>query len=156
MNPASERLRELAQQVAAAAEMRVLLRAALLAGSAGRGDADFFSDLDLLFYVDRVPPDTVLDEIRHAVGGTNPIRRQAPTEQHCGEEFTLDGIRTEISFTTVAHLKYRLDPLLVDLDDVSSPSRRSPPAPFMVRCVRRLGGSHSPPNDWVPYAKIRS
>lgn len=124
MPSATELLRGVAQRVVAAAEQRVPLRAALLAGSAGRGDADFFSDIDLLFYVDEVPPIALLDEIRETVEGLNPIRRNEATEHHCGEEFTLEGIRTEISFTTVARVETGLNQLLVALDEVASPSQK--------------------------------
>jgi predicted nucleotidyltransferase len=51
MNSATERLRGIAQEILAAAQERVPVKAGLLAGSAGRGDADFYSDIDLLFYV---------------------------------------------------------------------------------------------------------
>jgi predicted nucleotidyltransferase len=40
-------------------------------GSAGRGDADFYSDLDLLLYVDELPPNETLTQIRTTVSGTN-------------------------------------------------------------------------------------
>ena len=73
MDEATRHLRALARQIVDAALERVPLRAALLAGSAGRGDADFWSDLDLLMYVDHLPPQETLAEIRKAVGGTKPI-----------------------------------------------------------------------------------
>ncbi len=96
----------------------------MLAGSAGRGDADFYSDLDLLFYVDEVPPDDALEDIRTAVGGVNPIRREASNQYHAGEEFTLERVRTEISFTTVARVDSWLAQLLDELDDVASPLQK--------------------------------
>src|SRR5687768_1334377 len=88
VSSASRHLRKLARQVLDEARERVALRAALLVGSAGRGDADFYSDLDLLLYVEQLPPEDVVTGIRQALGGTNP-KRKAPTEHFAGEEFDL-------------------------------------------------------------------
>jgi len=113
-------LRSLARRVVRAALARVPIRAALLAGSAGRGDADLFSDIDLLFYVDEVPTSEEITEIRERVGGVDPLRRYQPTEYANGEEFRLEGVRTEVSFTTVDRIEWQLDRLLVELDDIAS------------------------------------
>jgi predicted nucleotidyltransferase len=107
---ATEHLRAAARRVVETALERVPVRAALLAGSAGRGDADFYSDLDLLLYVDELPEEDVLDTIRATAGGGEP-RRRGSTEHFRGEEFDLDGIRTEISFVTVARVEWRLEQL---------------------------------------------
>src|SRR5207244_7059867 len=104
----TEQLRVLAGHVVDQARACAPLRAALLAGSGARGDADFYSDLDLLFYVDAVPPVEALSAIREAVGGTAPTRTEH-TEEHCGEEFLLRGVRTEVSFTGVTWFESRLD-----------------------------------------------
>jgi predicted nucleotidyltransferase len=55
MDGATEHVRALARRVTAAALELGPLRGALLAGSGARGDADFFSDVDLLLYVDELP-----------------------------------------------------------------------------------------------------
>src|SRR2546430_10957015 len=60
MQGATEHLRRQARRIVEAALERVPLKAAMLVGSAGRGDADFYSDLDLLLYVDELPPDGTL------------------------------------------------------------------------------------------------
>lgn len=120
MTSESAYLQVLARRVVAAAVERIPIRAALLAGSAGRGNADCFSDLDLLFYVDTVPASETLTEIRSAVGGVNPLRRYEPTAYANGEEFQLCGVRTEVVFLTVEHVERRLDELLEQLQDVAS------------------------------------
>jgi predicted nucleotidyltransferase len=117
-------LRSLAGRVVEAALARVPIRAALLAGSAGRGDADRFSDIDLLFYVDEVPSTVAIAEIRQAVGGVDPFRRYEATKYVNGEEFRLEGVRTEVSFTTVKRIEWQLDSLLVELDRVASPRQK--------------------------------
>jgi Nucleotidyltransferase domain len=124
MHGATEHLRELARRIVEAALERVPLRAALLVGSAGRGDADFYSDLDLLFYVDELPREEIRGEIREAVGGTDPMRKEEPTEHFCGEEFDLQGVRTEVSFVTVARTEWQLEQLLDGLEAVDSPLQK--------------------------------
>jgi hypothetical protein len=118
-------LRALARQLVDAALERVPLRAALLAGSAGRGDADFYSDLDLLLYVDELPPQETLAEIRTAVGGTKPTTMPEPPEHLRYENFDLDGVRTELTFVTIARTEWRLDQLLVRLEEIDGSHQKA-------------------------------
>jgi hypothetical protein len=124
MRRPTEHLRGLAGRMVAAALELVPLRAAIVVGSAGRGDADFYSDLDLLLYVDELPPQHVPADIRAAVGGTNPISKGEPTEHFCGEEFEVDGVRAEVSFMTVARVEWRMDQLLDRLEEIDSPVQK--------------------------------
>ena len=124
MHAATEHLREVARRIVDAALEEVPLRAAMVVGSAGRGDADFYSDLDLLLYVDELPPERTLADIRAAVGGTNPIRKNEPTEHFRGEEFEVDGVRTEVSFMTVARVEWRMEQLLERLEEIDSPVQK--------------------------------
>ncbi|HEV8655407.1 MAG TPA: nucleotidyltransferase domain-containing protein [Candidatus Limnocylindria bacterium] len=102
----------------------VPLRAALLAGSAGRGDADNYSDIDLICYVDLVPSQDVATDVREAVGGTKAVRRAQRTEHFSADEFDLNGVRVELSFATVNWMETRLDDLLERLMDLDSPSQK--------------------------------
>jgi predicted nucleotidyltransferase len=120
----TEHLRQLANRLVGAALECVPLRAAMLAGSAGRGDADFYSDLDLLLYVDGLPAEETFTQIRNAVGGENPSRRGEPAEDFRSEEFDVDGLRTEVSFVTVARAEQRLDQLLEDVEEFDSPLQK--------------------------------
>ena len=124
MNPETAYLRQLAMRVVEAARATLDIRGALLAGSAGRGNADRFSDLDLLFYVDRVPTDEEVAAVREAAGGENAVRRFEATNDVNGEEFELHGVRTEVSFTRVERVERRLDQLLVELVNIASPSQK--------------------------------
>jgi predicted nucleotidyltransferase len=120
----TEHLRRIARQIVAEALKQVPLRAALLTGSGGRGDADAYSDLDLILYVDELPPDDVLVAIREAVGGTDPTGR-GRTDHFCGEEFRIGGVRTEVSFATVARVEWRLDQLLERREEIDSPLQKA-------------------------------
>jgi len=120
----TEHLRQLANRLVGAALECVPLRAATLVGSAGRGDADFYSDLDLLLYVDELPAEKTLTQIRNAVGGENPSRRGEPAEDFRSEEFDVDGVRTGVSFVTVARAEQRLAQLLDDVEEFDSPLQK--------------------------------
>lgn len=123
--PASLRLRAVASRIVGEALQRVPLRAALLAGSAARGDSDYYSDLDLILYVDELPTDEVLTAIQTAVGGVEPTRRER-TEHACGEEFTLDGIRVELPFITVVRVESHFDQLLDRAEEIHTPLQKVP------------------------------
>jgi len=124
VNSASEHLRSLARIIVDKTVELVPVRAVLLAGSAGRGDADHFSDIDLIVYVDQIPPEEVGRKVREAVGGTDPLRKGQPTESFSAEEFGLKGVRVELAFATVGWMEQRLDELLDRLVDFDSPSQK--------------------------------
>jgi hypothetical protein len=124
MEPASEHLRLLAKRIVDETLKRVALRAALLAGSAGRGDADHYSDIDLLLYVDQIPSPEVVSAMRQAVGGIGVGPKAQPTAQFSTEEFDLNGVRVDLSFTLASWMDARLDDLLERLVDFDSPSQK--------------------------------
>ncbi len=103
MKTASDHLRTLAVQVVGALLELSPLDAALLAGSAARGDADFYSDVDLLVYMTELPPVKHLDQLHVSVAGTNPIRFGDRDEGEDSIQFYLHGVATQVSITTVAH-----------------------------------------------------
>ncbi|HEY7207479.1 MAG TPA: nucleotidyltransferase domain-containing protein [Gaiellaceae bacterium] len=113
-------MRELARRVVDAALDLGPLRAALLVGSAARGDADFYSDLDLLLFVDELPPPGRLDALREAVGGTNPVQIDGDKLV----QFDVDGIATQVGYTTVAEQEEHLDRLLDRCEEIGSPYQK--------------------------------
>jgi hypothetical protein len=120
---ATEKLRTLARRLVAETLARAPLRAALLGGSAGRGDADFYSDLDLLLYVEELPGPDVLSALREAVGGAGPVEQRSD-EGFLGEVFFTEGVRTEANFVTVDVVERRLDELLADINRFDSASQK--------------------------------
>ena len=120
MDAATEHVRALARRVVEAALELGPVRAALLAGSGARGDADFFSDVDLLLYVDEPPPEDRLELLREALGGTNLVPIAPP---HL-VQFDVGGVAVQVGYTTVAELEEQLDQLLVRLEDVHGPMQK--------------------------------
>jgi len=123
MTSPSEHLRGVAARIVKEVRARVPLRGALLTGSAGRGEADYYSDVDLVCYVDQIPSQQVGAAVREAIGGTKDLQR-ASTEDFSSEEFDVKGIRVELSFTTVRSMDIRLDALLDQLVDIDTPSQK--------------------------------
>jgi hypothetical protein len=120
MDAATEHVRSLADRVVEAALELGPLRAALLAGSGARGDADFFSDVDLLLYVGEQTPDDRLELLCKALGGTNLVPIAPP---HL-VQFDVGGVAVQVGYTTVAELEEQLDQLLVRLEDVHGPMQK--------------------------------
>jgi hypothetical protein len=124
VNAATEHLRGVARRVVDVTAGRILLRAALLTGSAGRGDADYYSDIDLIFYVDELPSATLGLELCEILGGKHHLRKSEPTEHFSAEEFDVQGVRVEMAFATVPWMEARLDELLVRLADFDTPTQK--------------------------------
>lgn len=121
---ASTVLRELARRVTSAAAGLTALEAALLTGSAARGDADRYSDLDLILYVRELPDEALPARLCAAVGGANlvPIGERGEDEQAC--QFELAGVAVQVALSTVAHQDELLEQLLVRLENVYSPLQK--------------------------------
>ena len=120
MEGATEHVRALAGRVVEASLALGPLRAALLAGSGARGDADFFSDVDLLLYVDESPPEDRLERLRETLGGENLVPIAPP---HL-VQFDVGGVAVQVGYTTVAELEEQLDALLLRLEDVHGPNQK--------------------------------
>jgi predicted nucleotidyltransferase len=90
------------------------VRAALLAGSAARGDADVYSDIDLILFADELPSEEVRDEIRVAVDGGDPRRRS--DEGFCVDTYEIEGVPAQVAWFTVARREERIDELLGDIE----------------------------------------
>ena len=121
MDEATEYVRALAQRVVDAALELGPLRGALLAGSGARGDADTYSDVDLLFYVDELPPEDRLDRLQDALGGANPV----PIVPPYLVQFDVGGVAVQVGYSTVERIDAELEGALVRLEEViGSPNQK--------------------------------
>jgi hypothetical protein len=116
----TEHVRALARRVVDAALLLGPLRAAALAGSGARGDADRYSDVDLLLYVDEPPPDDRLERLREAVGGGNRVWIAEPRLV----QFEVDGVAVQVGYQTLAEMDEELDRALLRLEVVASPNQK--------------------------------
>lgn len=102
-------------------------RAALLVGSAATGDADTYSDLDLIVYYDRVPPPDAVAKTPRELGAeryrSTPWSDESgePDADGYGERYLLGGIECQVGLTSVGALERLIDRLVVDLDLSETP-----------------------------------
>ncbi len=120
MDEATEHVRALARRVVAAALELGPLRAALLAGSGARGDADRYSDVDLLLYVDEPVEEGRLERLCEALGGERLLRLGPELVQ-----FEVGGVAVQVVYYTLARLDDELDTALVRHEEViDSPNQK--------------------------------
>jgi hypothetical protein len=115
-------LRALANRVADVYVTTLDVRAVLLVGSAATGDADGFSDLDLIVYHGVVPPDEAVAEASHELGieayrgiPWSDESREAD-ERGLGERFHLDGVECQLAHMSVGGFEREIARVVVDLE----------------------------------------
>jgi predicted nucleotidyltransferase len=109
---ATEQLRALADRVVGVYERHVSPAAVLLAGSAARGDADFYSDLDLLLYYETLPPRASFEAALAELGGTL-LRSGSDTEDSGFDQiFELDGVQCQLGHAKIAWFEGELEQIV--------------------------------------------
>ncbi|HYZ76527.1 MAG TPA: nucleotidyltransferase domain-containing protein [Gaiellaceae bacterium] len=95
-------LRALAGRIADVVVEETEPRAILLVGSAATGEADLYSDLDLIVYCDELPPVERIDAVLERLGGAHRELIYPRDENDHGESFRLDGVECQLAFTRVS------------------------------------------------------
>jgi hypothetical protein len=120
MSDATGYLRELSMCLVDAYTPSVDPRAVLLGGSAATGTADMYSDLDLFFYYDGLPPDAALVEAQRRIGG---VRHRwlsdndgEPADRAYSERFFLNGLECQVTHEPVALVTQQIRRVTGDLD----------------------------------------
>jgi predicted nucleotidyltransferase len=98
--------------------------AVLLTGSAATGDADRFSDLDLILYYVELPPGDAASAAREVLGAHGPAEPAARTDDAFMEFYDLRGVQCQVVHETIAGWEEELRTVLVDLD-VESPLQKA-------------------------------
>lgn len=103
MTPESEYLIQLAEQMTAPYAALPTLKAAMITGSAAKGLADCYSDIDMtMYYADELPDEATLTKIRTGLGGSDRhwlIGDRA--EGGFAEAYGLHGIEVQIGHTLI-------------------------------------------------------
>ena len=93
-----------------------------MAGSAARGDADRYSDLDLLMYAEEVPPAEAAAAAQLELGA-GPAVVLLPHGPHGFlDQFPLGGVQCQVGVIPVADVDDELDGLLVDHEGLETPA----------------------------------
>jgi predicted nucleotidyltransferase len=115
------KLRELARRITDAYLRQMPLVGAVLTGSGARGDADRFSDLDLLMYAEEVPPAEAVAAAQRELGTGTPVVLLPHGPSGFLDQFPLDGIQCQVGVIPVGDVDDELDGLLVDHEGLDSP-----------------------------------
>jgi hypothetical protein len=131
VNATSERLHSLAREVVALELEHTQPAAALLTGSVSMGEADEYSDVDLILYFDGALPDNAaIDAVRLAAGGGEPMPIGPRTELAYAIQFPIDGVQVQLAHETLASVEADIAKVVDELD-VDRPLQKA------------LGGLHS-------------
>jgi predicted nucleotidyltransferase len=121
MTDPTAQLRELARRITDAYLRHMELRAAILTGSGARGDADRYSDLDLLMYAEDVPPAEAAAAAQAELGAGVPVVLLAHGPSGFLDQFPLDGVQCQVGVIPVGDVEDELDGLLVEHEGLDSP-----------------------------------
>jgi predicted nucleotidyltransferase len=94
-------LRAFAGRIAEVVVEEVAPRSVLLTGSAATGEADFYSDVDLIVYCDDPPTEEGIGAVIERFGGEDRRHIYRRTEDEHGESAELRGIQCQLAFVTV-------------------------------------------------------
>jgi predicted nucleotidyltransferase len=117
----TEQLRELARRITTAYLRHMRLSGAILTGSGARGDADRYSDLDLLLYAEDVPPVEAPVAAQRELGAGPAVVLLAHGPNGFLDQFPLDGVQCQVGVIPVADVEDELDGLLVDHEGLDTP-----------------------------------
>lgn len=116
MTPETLQLRDLARRIVAAVAPPTGAVGALLAGSAGEGRADRFSDLDLIFYYERLPDPAAFRRLLDSLDAAHLLPIGEPQEEFFADEYLMDGVRVQTGGSAVASVERQVDRLLAGTD----------------------------------------
>src|SRR5438105_15049997 len=81
-----------------------------------RGEADHYSDLDVLLYYDSPPADERLAAARAKLGIDEHTEIFGRTEDGASETYRLDGVQCQLGHESIAGVEREIDRVVVDLD----------------------------------------
>ena len=111
----AERVRTLAETLAAAYVKHTEPRAILLVGSAATGEVDGYSDVDLILYCDAVPSEDDLGRARAAVDVDRYTGTDWPGEGY-SERYWVDGIHCQLGHAIIEAWERELAQVVDELD----------------------------------------
>jgi hypothetical protein len=121
----NERLRNLAQRLVALELEHTEPAAALLTGSVSTGEADEYSDIDLILYFDgKLPEDAAIDAVRLAAGGGEATPIGPRTELAYAIQFLVDGVQVQLAHETLASVESDIAKVVDELD-VDTPLQKA-------------------------------
>jgi predicted nucleotidyltransferase len=119
-NP-TDRLRALARRITDVYRRHMAVDAAVLTGSGARGDADEYSDLDLLLYGETVPPYEAAVAAQRELEAGEAVAILPHGELGFLDQFPLDGVQCQVGLLSLADVEADLERLLVAHEGLDTP-----------------------------------
>ena len=117
----SRHLRELARRITDVYLRHMALSGAILTGSGARGDADRYSDLDLIMYAEEVPPAEAALAAQRELGTGPAVVLLAHGPNGFLDQFPLGGVQCQVGVIPAADVDDELDGLLVEHEGLGTP-----------------------------------
>ena len=125
MSDTAERLRELAERLVALELERAAPAAALLTGSVSTGEADEYSDVDLILYFDgAIPDDEAINAVRDSVGGGDAAPIGPRSEDAYAIQFPVDGVQVQLAHETLTSVEADIAKVVDELE-VDTPLQKA-------------------------------
>ncbi|MBA3531703.1 MAG: nucleotidyltransferase domain-containing protein [Ardenticatenales bacterium] len=113
MREANRHLLTLAEQLTASYKSIPSLRALLLTGSVAEGEADFYSDIDLILYYEALPTEEALERLRVQNGGSARLWMLGErAEGSVMESYQVRGVECQLTHSTVARWEENMASIL--------------------------------------------
>lgn len=136
MNQASQYLLALAKQKIKPYIANPQAKAAMITGSTVKGEADFYSDVEMFIYYDQLPSKEELQFARQQNQGSQPIRIiDDCSNGFFGEFYYIDGVEFQIANMTIAFWERDMATVLQELD--TSPLQKA--LSGMLDCIPVYG-----------------
>lgn len=136
MNQASQYLLALAKQKIQPYIANPNARAAMITGSTAKGEADFYSDVEMFIYYDQLPSKEELQFARQQNQGSEPIVTiDDYNNGWFGESYYIDGVEFQIGCLTIAFWENDMAAILQKLD--TSPLQKA--LSGMLDCIPVYG-----------------
>jgi predicted nucleotidyltransferase len=120
----TEHLRALARRIGDVVVEEIGPRSVLLTGSAATGEADFYSDIDLIVYCDELPSEERIGSAIERVGGKDRRHIYPRTEDEHGESFELGRLQCQLAFITVRYADAEVERVVAG-EELESPLQKA-------------------------------
>jgi Nucleotidyltransferase domain len=125
VNDIAERLRKFAESLVALELEHTAPAAALLTGSVSTGEADEYSDLDLiLYFAHALPDEAAIEAVRAAAGGGDAIPIGPRTELAYAIQFPVERVQVQLAHETLAGVEADIAKVLDELE-VDTPLQKA-------------------------------
>ena len=138
MNQASQYLLKLAKQKLQAYTIHSNAKAAMITGSTATGQADYYSDVEMFIYYDKLPSKQELQIARQQNQGSQPIRTFEDEEQRFfGEFYYINNVQFQVGNSTIKFWEEEEMATVLEKLDVTSAAQKA--LLGMLECIPVYG-----------------